>query len=314
MKKKYFNELLVIIAAILWGIISLFSKPLQSRGFTAVQIVFIRALLSVVILGVFILIKDKKLFKIKWKDLPLFIGSGVCAFVFCAVCYMASIGENGAGVAVMLMYTAPIWILIISRILFKEKITLIKVVALAGVMIGCVATSLGGGVKMTPIGALLGIGSGIGFALISIFSKAANNKGYEPLTTQFYTFLFAFIVLLPFAKMQRLSSLIVKDYASLLYCFLIALISTVLPFVIYSTALKGMPASVAGMIDSLEVPIGALTGWIAFQENIGLWGVLGIFVMLVALVLLEVNPTKEKKKEPARIEKNGAGTVEVQTT
>ncbi len=293
--KKYFSFGLIIISAIMWGIISLFSKPLMNMGFNSMQLVFMRGLISCISLGIFILIINPSLFKIKLKDLPLFIAGGILSFTLCIACYMGSIDQNGAGVAGMLMYTSPIWAVIISAFLFKEKIGLFKIIALIGVIAGVVMVSLGGELKITLTGALLGIGSGIGCSFITIFSKLSSNKGYSPLTLQFYVFTTALIVSFPFASGWEIPEMISVDYMSLLYFALISIVSTVVPYVIYSFAMKKVSASTGGILASLEVVVCALTGFIAYDENIGVVGVAGIVVMLAALVFLSLYGDKPLK-------------------
>ncbi len=302
MKKNYLNECIIVVAAILWGILSLFSKPLMNMGFNSMQVVFVRALFSAILLAIFMLIFDRSLFKIKLKDLPVFIGSGVMGFTFCVFCYMGSIDQNGAGVAAMLMYSSPIWVVLISMLLFKEKINLYKIIALVGVLAGCVMVSLGGELKITLVGAFLGIGSGVGFALISIFSKLSANKGYSALTAQFYTFIVAIIASFPLASAWEIPAMISVDYNCLWYFFLVSLLSTTLPYVLYNLALKKVPASTAGILSSLEVVVGAVAGAIAYKENVGILGIFGIVIMFAALVLIALKGNappllKKNKKE-----------------
>ncbi len=293
--KKIFNFGLIVLSSVMWGVISLFSKPLMQMGFTAMHLVFMRALISFIVLGIFILIIDKSLFKIRLKDLPIFILAAILSFVFCIACYMGSIDQNGAGVAGMLMYTSPIWVVVFSIFLFKEKIGLFKVISLVGVLIGVIMVSLGGELKITFIGLLLGIGSGIGCSFITIFSKISANKGYSPLTLEFYIFTTALLASFPLAKGWEIPTMVAVDYMSLLYFALIAIVCTVIPHVVYSFAMKKVPASVGGIFSSLEVVVCALTGFFVYDENIGVFGVIGIIVMLGSMVFLATSENNRKK-------------------
>ncbi len=288
MNKNYFSLVLTILAAILWGIISLFSKPLMLMGFSAMQIVLIRAFFSSVLLGCFIFVKNKSLFKIRIKDLFLFSGTGILGFIFCVFCYMFSIEENGVGVAAMLMYTSPIWSMIFSRLIFKENINFYKIIAIFGILIACFTFSIGGKFKFNLLGLILGLGSGVGLSLIGVFSKFASEKGYSPLTSQFYTFIFATLGAIPFADITNLSLMISIDFTCIGYFLLISLISTVLPFILFGTALKKLSAGTAGIFSSLEVVVGALTGVFVFNEKFGFFGILGIVIMFSSLILFAV--------------------------
>lgn len=68
-KTKY--SLYIILAGILWGIISLFINQLKALGFDSMQVVAIRVFFAALILVVYLLIKDKSQLKILFQlDLP----------------------------------------------------------------------------------------------------------------------------------------------------------------------------------------------------------------------------------------------------
>ena len=67
--------------------------------------------------------------KIKLKDIPLFCGTGICSIVFFNFCYFQSIEIiGGAAIPALLLYTAPIFVMFMSLFLFKENITVKKVI------------------------------------------------------------------------------------------------------------------------------------------------------------------------------------------
>ena len=114
--KNYIHYISVISAGILWGLISLFIKKLNSFGFSSLQIIAFRSFFASVILGIVLLIKDPKLFKIKIKDLWLFVGTGIISLSFFSLCYFTTIIESGASIAVVLLYTSPIFVMILGAI------------------------------------------------------------------------------------------------------------------------------------------------------------------------------------------------------
>ncbi len=152
--------------------------------------------------------------------------------------------------------------------------------------------------KISLIGAILGIGSGVGVALISIFAKFSANKGYSSFTTQFYSFVFASAIAFPIAKGWEVPAVIAGDYISIVYILSFALIATALPYVLYGMSLKKVSASVGSILSSFEVIVGAVVGAIAYRENIGFLGVVGIIVMMVGMVFLAFS---EKEKEDEEI-------------
>ena len=132
----------VICAATCWGIIGLFVKNLNQLGFNTIQLVFIRAFCATLILIIFVLIKDKKIVKIRLSDFKYFVGTGLLSFVFFSWCYFIAIEKTSLSVAAILLYTAPTIVVILSVILFKEKMTTKKTVSLILTFIGCIFVTL----------------------------------------------------------------------------------------------------------------------------------------------------------------------------
>lgn len=137
-KLKY---LYVFAAGSLWGIISLFLKPMLNLGFSQIQTVTLRCLVAAAVLGVYMLIKDKSLFRFKLRDVWCFIGTGLVSLMFFSICYFYSMTYNGVCVAVILLYTSPVFVMLLSLPLFKEKITYKKLIAVVLTVAGCVFVS-----------------------------------------------------------------------------------------------------------------------------------------------------------------------------
>ncbi len=283
--------LFTVLAGVLWGCISLFLRPISAAGISSLQVVALRGLLSSVIMLFIILIKDKKLLKIQWKDLWMFAGTGVVSLTFFSVCYFKTILEVGTSIAVILLYTSPIFILFFSRILFKEKITLPKILALIMTFAGCIFVSgLGGGNSMTVKGFLIGLCAGLGYGLYSIFSRYALAK-YNSLTVTFYTFVFSSISIIPFCKINQ--ALLCIDWKVFLLLLGITLFCTVLPYVFYTLGLSGLETGKAAILVTVEPLIGTLAGFFIWKEEVSVLKILGIVLIFIAIVLCSL-PGKEK--------------------
>ena len=182
----------------------LFVRPLNEKGLTSWDIVFLRAVLTSVIMAVVLLIKDRKLFRIRLRDLWCFAGTGLLSIVFFNLCYFKEITITSLSVAAILLYTAPAFVMLISAVCFKERLTVKKVIALVLSFTGLIfVTGLFGGSgveRLTFPKLMIGLGAGLGYALYSIFSRYAIERGYESYTISFYTFVFATLATIFFAK------------------------------------------------------------------------------------------------------------------
>ena len=273
-----------ILAGVLWGIISVFLKTLDAAGFGTLGIMLCRALISAVILFLFIFFKDKNLFKIELKDLWMFMGTGIISLTFFSVCYFRSILEIGASVAVILLYTSPIFVLIFSFFLFGEDFSLPKIIAVVFAMAGCVmVTGLGSGNSyISGRGILIGLCAGLGYALYSIFSRYALEK-YDSLTVTFYTFVFSAVSLLPFGDLPSVVQNL--NLKSVFFFLGISFFCTVLPYILYTFGLKGLETGHAAIIVTIEPLVGCLIGIFLWKEELSLVKVLGILLIFAAVVL-----------------------------
>ncbi|NCC15184.1 MAG: hypothetical protein EOM28_02360 [Clostridia bacterium] len=295
----------IIIAGVCWGAIGLFTKAITKFGFTEMEMLFIKAVVSVVFLTVLLLLKDKKSFQLKKKtDIFYFIGTGIISFTFFSWCYMKSINLTSVGVAAVLLYTAPSIVMLLSVVLFKEKLTKRKGVVLLMTLCGCglVTGLLEGKFILTPLGLLVGLGSAFGYALYSIFGTFALKRGYSTLTISFYTFLMASVFIAfcvnPVYVVQEISS---AGQWPLSITF--AVMTTVVPYLCYTKGLSCLPASKASVTATIEPVVAAVLGILVFKEGVTISKIGGIVLVVGAVVLMnmgkipEVVEIEEKSEE-----------------
>ena len=79
--------LCIILAAALWGVIGVFFNLLSGLGFTQMQVVAIRAVTAALVLGVYILVRDPALLRVRLRDCWCFVGTGIISLVFFNWCY-----------------------------------------------------------------------------------------------------------------------------------------------------------------------------------------------------------------------------------
>lgn len=276
-------SLLTVLAGVLWGVISIFVKNLTAAGLTSLQIMLFRAALSGAMLFIFLLIKDRSLLKIELRDLWMFVGTGVVSLTFFSLCYFKTILEVGTSIAVILLYTSPIFILLISAVLFKEKITWVKIIALVLTFAGCILVSgIAGGGHISARGFAIGLCAGFGYALYSIFSRFALKK-YNSLTVTFYTFIFSGLSLIPFVHVEQLPQLMTGPVW--LWAAGIALVCTVLPYIFYTYGLSGLETGKAAILVTVEPLVGTLVGFLLWGEPFSFVKLAGIICIFTAVVL-----------------------------
>ena len=289
--KRNIGPLLIILAGCFWGSMGIFVRKLTEFGFSSVQIVAIRVTLAALFFCVLLLIRDRSGFRIALRDLSLFLGLGFGSILFFTVCYFTAITMMPLSTAAILLYTSPIWIMLMSVLFFREKLNGKKLLALALAFAGCVLVSGISGVGITLTGLLVGLGSGIGYGLYSILGTVALRK-YSPYTVTTYTFLFAaagsWLICGPGDMVSRFTA--APDLTWLLFfCCLTALVTAVIPFLSYTLGLRTVEASKAGIIATIEPMVATLVGILFFSESLTILSGLGILLILSAVIILNRN-------------------------
>ena len=196
--RKTKGILFILLAGACWGSIGIFVRRLGAAGLGSMEIVALRSIFTVIFMFLFLTVYDRSLFRIRFRDLWCFAGTGIFSMVFFNYCYFRLITISSLSVAAVMLYTAPVFVMLMSAVLFRERITPVKLIALAATVVGCAfVTGIAGGVHMTPFAILLGLGAGFGYALYSIFGRYAVQRGYHGFTINFYTFLITSIPVLP---------------------------------------------------------------------------------------------------------------------
>ena len=288
------GDILIIIAGLFWGSMGLFVRHLNALGFTSIQVACLRLVTAGIIFSLILLIKDPKGFKIQVRDIPLFLALGLVSILFFTCCYFTAIRLMTMSTAAILLYTSPIWVMVLSVIFLKEKITSRKVIALILAFAGCILVSGFGG-KVTLPGVLAGLGSGLGYGLYSIFGTFALRK-YKPLTVTCYTFLIAgagsVFVSDPsdlFSKIAGAGS--TPAFAG--FVLLTAVVTAVIPFLLYTIGLNKTTASKAAVLATVEPAAATLFGFFVMKESLGLIAVCGIVLVFAAIFVLSFRTGKE---------------------
>lgn len=285
------NSFFVLLAGALWGILSIFVHILNGAGFGALACVEVRAFFTAVLLFFYLLVTDRRKLKINLRDLPVFLGTGLLSIVFFNYCYFKAIELTGsAAVPALLLYTAPLFVMLLSALLFHEKITRSKILAavLTFIGLGFVTGAFSGGESLSGQVVLLGLGAGLGYALYSIFGKCVAGK-YDASTITFYTFAVAAVGVLPLSGPADYAPLLLH-VSNLLPGLGLAVFSTVLPFLFYTKGLTGMDAGKAAILATIEPFVAALVGAAFFHEQFTASKIVGMVLILGAIVYLNAAP------------------------
>ena len=284
--KKYAFYACILAAAACWGCIGLFNRPLLNAGIAPENLAVIRNVGGLAVLAVILLFADRSVFHVKPKHLPIFFGTGVISVVLFTLCYFNAQKLCSLSVSAILLYTAPAMVVLMSAIVFHEKITGKKFLALALALLGCALVTgvFTGGLSLTAKGLLFGLGSAFFYALYSIFVPFGL-RHYSPLAVVFWTFVFAALGALFAADWGNLVTVLSVPQNALLAAGLV-LLSTVAPYILYTKGLANVESGKASIMASIEPVVASLVGTLVFGEPFGMTALLGLACILACVYIL----------------------------
>lgn len=286
-RQKHLSTAAIMGAATLWGCMGIFSRGIAAMDISVTSVAILRNLGACLLMGLFFLLTDRSIFRVKLRHLPIFLGTGVGSVLMMTLFYFRSQQESSLAVAAILLYTAPTFVVILSAILFKDKITRQKLAALVIAFLGCsfVTGIWSGGLEVSPLGLVLGLASGFSYSLYTIFGRFGLQH-YQPFTVTFYSLVFAGIGSLFFWNTGEMA-VIAASPKGLLLSLGLMLFATVLPYLLYTKGLGGLgDSSKASILASVEPVVASLVGILAFGEPMTLGVVLGLACILISVYIL----------------------------
>ena len=288
--KKY--DIYILLAGCTWGLIGLFTRSLSLVGVTSAGVLIIRSGGCAVLFTVWALLKNPKLLKFRWKDAWLVLLFGLVTFFF-TYCYYQSIAFGSLSAACTLMYSAPVFVMVMSLFIFGEKFSRRKLMALLCAVVGCTLVSgvLEGDSTLSAAGVIYGLLAGIGYATYSVCIKALSNRGCDTLTINVWGWLICTAAGVIVWGISPAAPMLASGRNALL-CLGLIVISGFLPALLYSLGLRGEEAGKGAVMASIEPVVASLAGLIAFGEYPSLLGVVGIILVLAAVALLNLGKPK----------------------
>ena len=298
-----------ILSGIFFGSGGIFIRRLIEMGVDSYSIVFLRVFIALPILILWLFFTDKKLFYMRLKDVWVFFGAGVLGTLGLNLSYNYSITELSLSLSAILLSLAPIFVVIFSFFLFKEKITSTKIYCM---ILAIVGSALASGVfesvsmRWSFKGILVGLFAAIFYSLYSIFSKIAMEKKYDALTITLYSTLAITIVLFPMNDWGFVREIIsVSPLKMSIFMVAHSLCTCIFPYALYTISLNYMDAGKASILCSCEPIAATVFGLLFYNEVPTLLSLVGLVIVLVALGILSLKNSQScTNYEGVKIPKN----------
>lgn len=282
----------LIFAMVIFGTIGIFRKyiPLSS-GIVACA----RGILGVVFLIIFIKVKKLSMNKnaIK-KHLKILLISG--AFIGLNwVLLFESYRYTSVAVATLCYYMAPIFVMIVSPFLLKEKLTAKKAVCVMVALVGMVFVSgvLDGGIS--DISELKGILFGLGAAALYATVVMMNQKlgevpTYDKTIMQLGA---AAVVLIPYVLLVEDLSAAVLTPLIIMMLIIVGVVHTGIAYALYFGSMNGLKAQTVALFSYIDPIVAIVLSAMFLMEPMTIYSWIGAVLVLGATMISEL-PEKRK--------------------
>ncbi|MBR5756279.1 MAG: EamA family transporter [Firmicutes bacterium] len=282
----------LLISGVFWGSAGVFLTLLSNRGLGSNQVAFFNLGGAALFLFFNVLIRHGfSAFRLTRVSLPRLILTGFISEFLYDICYINSVRSVGVGVAAVLLYTSPIFTVLLARICFKEKITGQKVIAIALNIIGCVLAITGGNLSfegLSALGVVLGIASGFIYGWVAILGKY-NTSDTHPDVVTFYNFFFGFLFMCLLSRPWTFAAGTFRP-SLILLGICCGTFGSGLPYLFFMQGMKRpVEAGKAPVFASLEPVVAMILGAVLFSESVNAVSFIGVIIIIVSIVIINGN-------------------------
>lgn len=283
-----------IMSSALLASIVVIGKLLIIEGADPLAIVFFRALLAFLLLGSYLFIFRRSLLEVKLKDLRLFLLYGLCTAVNYASYFYAFKWISGT-LAVILLFTYPTLVVIISAFLFKEKVTFYKIFAVLLTFTGLIVVIKANDpsfLKYNFIGICCGLMAGVSMAWYTILGKTLTTR-YPSLTVVCYGFGLGALFLFLGNPVSILTASLSR-YA-IGGIFILAIFPSLMGYALFTLSFQYIEPSRTSIVCTTEPVIAAILAKIFLNEQLGYIQYLGGFLIFCGIIISEIGSFKSTK-------------------
>ncbi len=304
MLTKLRGEIYLFFGAFLFAFNGIISKIVLIDGLSAWRLTQIRCGGAFIILfSVFMLFKRSEL-KATRSELPWLIAFGAVGVTFVQAFYFVAIERMYVGVALLIEFTAPIWILLFLRFVLKKHVPnslwYAILLSFSGLLM---ITQIWDGLSLDQIGLIAAFIDA--FALAGYFligDRLGKTKSSAAITTWGFGIATAMMFfVLPawrfptdvFTKemelLGRFSEYTLPGWALILW---IVVMGTIAPYMFVVSGLKILSASTASVFGMIEPVMAGMFAWRWMSESLNGIQLIGCVVVIVGIFIADRARTK----------------------
>lgn len=287
------DTLKLISAMLIFGTIGIFRKyiPIPSSSLAMLRGgIGTLFLILVVVIG-----RQKISFKSIKNNLAILLISGAM-IGFNWMLLFESYNHTTVAIATICYYMAPVFVMIVSPIFLKEKLSVKKVLCILVAIVGMLFVSglFGAGEGNTDaLGIIFGLGAAALYATVIILNqKIKQVTAYEKSITQLSA---AAIVMIPYVFLTEAEVIGEVSVLNVIMILVVGIINTGVAYALYFGSMKTLPAQKIALFGYIDPVVAVLLSAFLLKEKLQLLEIVGIVLVLASTLVSEL-PFFEKKK------------------
>jgi drug/metabolite transporter (DMT)-like permease len=290
---------MVAIAATLFAVNGSVSKVVLDSGLSSLELAQIRATCAALGLVVFLLAFARRRLRVDRRELLFLVAFGIVGVALVQWLYFVAIHNLPVGVALLIEFTAPLFVALFARFVYEEQIRrriwVAVVLCLAGL---AVVVEIWTGVAFSTVGVTAALGGALGLTAYLLMAER-ERRHRDPVSLSFYGFLFAAGLWAVVQPLWRFPWDVLDDSVSLqghlsehaapvwaLVGFVIV-VGTIITFSLLTGALRHITATRASIVATLEPVIATVVAWVWLGETFGTAQLVGGAVVLAGIFLAQ---------------------------
>ena len=287
----------IILSGICFAFLGYFGKMAYKQNITPGELLSLRYFLSAVFTGMYILVTNpKSLFRLSRFEVVSSLLLGIFGYALFSSFYFKALTGLSASLTVLLLYTYPVMVTLISRLFFKEKMGLKGFLALILASIGILGLVWGEWTVSKPIFLLFGLSSAFFYAIYIIVSSKYLSQT-PALPASFYVQLGAGVVLslINFSDNPSRAFEILIDHYILIISM--SILCSLIAMSLFLAGLQKITSSEASILSTTEPLFGVLIAATLLGEKIQMIQLIGGVFILLGMVLVATNKITARENQ-----------------
>ncbi len=282
------EKLSMILSMVIFGTIGIFVEFIDMPSGV---IAAVRGIIgAVVILAVMLLRRHKTDFKKLSKKLPVLLASGV-AIGFNWILLFEAYRHTGIPVATVCYYTAPLLVVAVSPLIFKDKLSFRQIICIFIALLGVVSVSGVLDANTTKItGVLSGLGAAVLYASVMIMNKfMGETDDYERTFIQLIT---AGVVVLPYGLLTMGD--IDFNFKSTALLVVVGVVHTGIAYLVYFGAIRKLKSRTVAILSYIDPASAIILSSLVFMQMPKIHEIIGVMLIMGATILSEIRKKTKK--------------------